>query len=251
VKDTDLSPAGIEITDACTNAGLPIRPTTLPLQPIHSESSETFASQGESPPRSASAELVVALGGQPRTEPLDMEEIEPTEARAPRRAVSPEDPTDAEVEAHKLSGHACFRSWCRHCVRGRGTEAPHSRVKPPESAVPVISWDYCYLSSSKDNPDPASGSESPVLVMWDSRSKGLFAHLVPSKGTDYEELDAVLKMFAADLDRLGYKRVAFRSDNESAIVAFLKELKRYWPREVIPEAPEIPRATEQPNAAFA
>ena len=136
MKDTDLSPVGIEFNDARTNAGLPIRPTTLPLQPIFPESSETAASNEESSSRSASAELVVALGGQPRTEPLNMEETEPTEARVPRRAVSPEDPTDAEVEAHKLSGHACFRSWCRHCVRGRGTEAPHSRLKPPESAVP-------------------------------------------------------------------------------------------------------------------
>ena len=72
--------------------------------------------------------------------------------------------------------------------------------------------------------------------MWDSRSKGLFARLVPSKGIDFEGLDTVLKLFAADLDRLGYKRVAFLSDNEFAIVAFLKELKRYWPGEVIPEA---------------
>ena len=153
MKDKDLSPVGIEFTDARANAGLPLRPTTLPLQPIFPESSETTASPDKSPSRSASAELVVALGGQPQTEPL-MDETEPAEARVPRRAVSPEDPTNAEVEAHKLSGHACFRSWCRHCVRGRGTEAPHSRVKPPDSAVPVISWDYCYLSSNKDNPDP-------------------------------------------------------------------------------------------------
>ena len=72
--------------------------------------------------------------------------------------------------------------------------------------------------------------------MWDSRSKGLFARLVRSKGTDFEGLDIVLKYFAADLDRLGYKRIVFRSDNEFAIVAFLKELKRYWTGEVIPEA---------------
>ena len=236
MKDKDLSPVRIEFTDARTNAGLPLRPTTLPLQPIFPESSETNASPDKSPSRSASAELVEALGGQPQTEPL-MDETEPTEARVPRRAVSPEDPTNAEVEAHKLSGHACFRSWCRHCVRGRGTEGPHSRVKPPDSAVPVISWDYCYLSSSSHTkPDLTPTHESPVLVMWDSRSKGLFARLVPSKGTDFEGLDIVLKYFAADLDRLGYKKVVFRSDNEFAIVAFLKELKRYWTGEVIPEA---------------
>jgi hypothetical protein len=209
VKGHDLSPVGIEFTNACTNAGLPLRPTPLPLQPIHVESSETLTPPEGSPTRNASAELVAALGRKP-TEPLDMEETEPNEARAPRRVVSPEDPSDAEIEKHRLSGHACFRSWCRHCVRGRGTEAPHSRVKPSESAVPILSWDYCYLSSSKDNPNPDSEHESPVLVMWDSRTKGLFAHLIPAKGLDYEGLDAVLKLVVADLDRLGYKRVAFR-----------------------------------------
>ena len=120
MKDSDLSPVGIEFDDACPNACLPVRPTNLPLQPIHAESSEMTSSQGESPQESASTKLAVALGSRPQTEPLETEETEPTEARIPRRAVSPEDPTEAEVEAHKLSGHACFRSWCRHCIRGRG-----------------------------------------------------------------------------------------------------------------------------------
>ena len=62
VKDTKLSPIGIEFADACPNAGLLARPTNLPLQPIHAESSETAESRGESPTRSASAELVEALG---------------------------------------------------------------------------------------------------------------------------------------------------------------------------------------------
>ena len=190
--------------------------------------------RGESQTPSASSRLVEALS-RPK-EPMEVEETEPTEARAPKRAVSPEDPTDAEIEAHKLSGHACFRSWCRHCVRGRGCEAPHSRIETPESAVPTISWDYCYLSSSRDAPEPSSENESPVLVMWDSRTKGLFAHIVPAKGTDFEGLDAVLKLFAADLDRLGYKRLASRNDTEPAIVAFLRELRKYWSGEVVPEA---------------
>ena len=78
-------------------------------------------------------------------------------------------------------------------------------MKPPQSAVPIISWDYCYLISSKENPYPASELESPILVMWDSRTKGLFAHLVPGMGTDFEGLDAVFKLLAVDLERLGYK----------------------------------------------
>ena len=47
-----------------------------------------------------------------------MEEPEPTEARVLRRAVSPEDPTDAEVEAHKEHEPVCEESKCNH----KGTE---------------------------------------------------------------------------------------------------------------------------------
>jgi cytochrome c5 len=81
---------------------------------------------------SASTKLAEALARPTSQDPLIAEEAEPTEARVPKSAVSPEDPTAAEVEAHRLSGHACFRSWCRHCIRGKGTEAPHSRGKPPD-----------------------------------------------------------------------------------------------------------------------
>ena len=72
--------------------------------------------------------------------------------------------------------------------------------------------------------------------MWESRSTGLFAHFVPAKGTDFDGSETVLKLCAADLDRLGYKRVVLRSDNEFVIVAFLNELKRHWQGEVVPEA---------------
>ena len=71
--------------------------------------------------------------------------------------------------------------------------------------------------------------------MWDSRSKGLHAHLVPAKGIDFEGFEAVVKLLAADLDRLGYKRVVFRSDTERSIVALPREVRKYWSGEVVPE----------------
>ena len=94
-----LSPAGTEFT-ACPNAGLPVRPLTLQLQPIHAESSENPDLRGESSQPSASSRLAAALGNQQAV--METEDAELTEARTPRRAVSPEDPSQAEVEAHKL-----------------------------------------------------------------------------------------------------------------------------------------------------
>ena len=38
---------------------------------------------------------------------------------------TPQAPTKEMVEAHGLTGHSVYRSWCPHCVRGRGHNAHH------------------------------------------------------------------------------------------------------------------------------
>ena len=118
--------------------------------------------------------------------------------------------------------------------------------------MPILSWVYCYISSKRQVPEevcadgrdaqrvaavsakPYSTLESPALVMFDSKGKGIHARLMPAKGVDFEGLDRTLKLWAGDLDRLGYKRVAFRSDTEISIVSFLRELKNHWSGEVVP-----------------
>ena len=47
--------------------------------------------------------------------------------RTMRKLQDPKLPSKAEVETHNLN-HLPFRSWCRHCVRGRGEEEPHRKV---------------------------------------------------------------------------------------------------------------------------
>ena len=71
--------------------------------------------------------------------PIDVDEGEAEEvAEHGRRQVakmnSPKLPSRAEVEAHNLT-HLPFRSWCRHCVRGRGKELSHGRAQR-ETEVP-------------------------------------------------------------------------------------------------------------------
>ena len=76
-------------------------------------------------------------------------------------------PTQAEVEEHRLSGHAVYRSWCSSCVRGRGQSNHHQRPgahADERGDVPVVSMDYCYLgtkTAEEDAEDEASGT-SPV-----------------------------------------------------------------------------------------
>ena len=121
--------AGSKFT-ACPSAGLPARSvsSSLPLSPI--DNAEGDGEPTTTSSTSASAELARVLGGNPTGEMSEAnEELEPVETRDARRAPTPSDPTTAEVENHKLEGHAVFRSWCRHCVRGRCREAAHSSVE--------------------------------------------------------------------------------------------------------------------------
>ena len=72
--------------------------------------------------------------------------------------------------------------------------------------------------------------ELKVLVVKDSRSKAVFAHVVDRKGTDSEGY-AVTRI-VEDIAWLGRTKVASKTDNVCAIVTFLKESLRAAKMEV-------------------
>ena len=106
------------------------------------------------------------------------------------------------------------------------------------------------MSGKRDSQDSTSEHKSPILVMWDSRTKAVFAHLIPPKGIDYDGIEAFLKLYAADLDRLGYKRVAFRSDNEPPLYHSSENSDvigpEKWSLKPLPQ--ETPKVTAPPSA---
>ena len=55
-----------------------------------------------------------------------VEAVEEDEVRVHRVPHDPGKPTYRELCEH-LPLHWPFRSWCRHCVRGRGVAPPHKR----------------------------------------------------------------------------------------------------------------------------
>ena len=65
------------------------------------------------------------------------------EAVAPREPPVPAKPTQAEQDEHYATGHAAYRSWCEHCVKGRGRASPHAVVS--EGELPEVGVDYAYL----------------------------------------------------------------------------------------------------------
>ena len=127
---------------------------------------------------------------------------------------SPSDPTAAEVEEHEATGHVQYRTWCKHCVAGRGIGQQH-RTREEElraqDGLPVIASDYTFMSQS----GAEDGRAKPILVVKDSRTSSVAATFVDAKGpTPY-----AVKYFTNFLKSLGYKRVVMQSDGEPSIVA--------------------------------
>ena len=106
-------------------------------------------------------------------------EREARQLRRQRHAHRP--PTVEEIQEH-LRTHLPNRSWCQHCVSGRGVSTQHRRRNLGEDSVEVATGavDYCFLRNT-------TGEESiPVLVMRDRETCLLSAHAVPMEGAVVE-----------------------------------------------------------------
>ena len=150
-------------------------------------------------------------GGQQEAVELNMEEGVDEEfgKRVTRKLHDPKLPNEQEVKEHNLSGHMPFRSWCPHCVRGRGKEMEHKRKDEDETGIPEYHMDYCF-------PGDAEGERLTVLVIIEKFTKMKKAVVVPSKGsTGNYAARMVLELMneCGDKDR----EVIVKSDQEPAI----------------------------------
>ena len=68
------------------------------------------------------------------------------------RLQTPYKPSQEEVDDHDLT-HLPYRSWCRHCIRGRGTETSHFAQEAEDRTVPEVHMDFCFpgFEESKDD----------------------------------------------------------------------------------------------------
>ena len=55
-------------------------------------------------------------------------------------ASKPDTPNPEEREEHEAT-HVEFRSWCRHCVEGRGREFAHATHQNGPREAPTVSFD--------------------------------------------------------------------------------------------------------------
>ena len=84
---------------------------------------------------------------QDNTIPKESEDLEAESAKN-KSIPNPKGPSKQEREDHEQT-HYPYRSWCKHCVKGRGREDRHNRkAKEDEKPeIPTIAMDYCFMGS--------------------------------------------------------------------------------------------------------
>ena len=114
------------------------------------------------------------LGEQELPEELNAE----AGARVPKQVADPKLPGEDEVRAHELT-HLPYRSWCAHCIRGKGKALDHRRQQKKHD-MKEVHVDYCFMGSAEDQKTKC------IIVAKDPESKYLMSSVVPMKGGSHE-----------------------------------------------------------------
>ena len=81
------------------------------------------------------------LGG--AHDPLRDDATDGEELMVPRVPNLPPEPSERHIAEHELTGHAVFRSWCRHCVASEGRAHAHSSRE--EGELPEFGIEYSFF----------------------------------------------------------------------------------------------------------
>ena len=127
-------------------------------------------------------------------------------------------PTREEVLEHELT-HLPYRSWCRHCVRGKGKVIDHRRQGQREVKIRELHCDYCFMGNSDEKETKC------ILVAKDGESKSLMASMVPVKGMSHEFPARRLVAFIKELG-MEHCDLVIKHDQEPALVDLMKEVAR-------------------------
>ena len=125
----------------------------------------------------------------------------------------PPEPSARQIAEHELTGHAVYRSWCRHCVASRGRAHAHSsRV---EGELPEIGIDYGFFGRDREDVLPI------LCVKCRNSSTGcLEATVVDRKGAS----DYARSFLTAFIKSLVFKRILVRSDNERPLLSLIERV---------------------------
>ena len=137
------------------------------------------------------------------------------------------------MKEHEESGHIPYRSWCPHCVMGRGKEMDHRRRKAEEEGgIPEYHMDYCFPGDDIEH-------KLTILVVIERYSKMKRAIVVPNKGsTGSYAARMVVDMINEGGDR--DRDIIIKTDQEPAIRFLVDDVcaNRTGARTIREEAPK-------------
>ena len=180
-------------------------------------------------------------GAEGSQEEIAIGEENSDEVECPRVAPDPGQPTARQVADHRLI-HTPFRTWCQWCIMGRG-KGPHHSRRHGESAVAIVGLDYFFITRAgvktrlelEEFPQDDAGEAAlavareageliKCIILRCSKTKAIFAHVVPCKGVD--EDDYVATLVIKILEWLGHTAVILKADNERALQALVSRVIR-------------------------
>ena len=164
-------------------------------------------------------------------EPIKCKPSGDEDCQEPRVLRDPGAPSQKDIDEHEAGGHATYRRWCEACVEGRGVGEPHLRAKKQESTIPILAFDYLFVTSGDEIKTCGETTlleldehKMKILVAIDTTSGCIFSHVVEKKGVE-EDRYSVDKL-VGDIEWLGCNKIILKSDNEPAIVqVFMETLK--------------------------
>ena len=132
----------------------------------------------------------------------DVEDAQPQQVMP-----TPDLPSRAVIDEHRID-HWPPRSWCGECKEGQGREHRHGRVSD-QHRVAIVSIDDALLSRNGSvvvEGDPGWDDEEALklLIVKDSSSRAVFAHVVPKKGVDAKRY--AVDIIVDDVLWLGYSK---------------------------------------------
>ena len=149
------------------------------------------------------------------------------EGEVPRVLRDPGMPSLAARRLHNIN-HLPFRSWCDHCVRGRGRDRQHRKLcgayNGDAAEIPRVVMDYGFITATVGDDNGKEGIK--CLVLKETMAGSLWAYAVKHKGVVAEPW--VTRQIMHDLDTVGISNERFvaKSDQEASISAIVAELAR-------------------------
>ena len=139
----------------------------------HDEENEQVEQEDDALSQGMAAEEVGEAGQEEEPEIHAGEE----EGRTAVGMTTPKMVSRKEREEHELT-HLPYRSWCEHCVRGRGRTTAHKQIQHDrEVELPRVSIDYFFL-----NDTDKEKNVNPMIVAVDESTGEKYGRVVEHKG---------------------------------------------------------------------